>query len=143
MHTSHSNKCNYDPEIEQDHDAKILKPFFDKYMPDDNHAYYVDCDNDNNVDNIDCVSSNENKYESCVERYNSFEDWVGDVNPMLLAYAGFFLAKKHTDIAQCFSCGLILDQWNHIHDPIDEHYDIMPNCKFVKSIYLPKNIIKY
>jgi len=52
------------------------------------------------------------------------------VDPKALSAAGFFYLGVD-DKVKCFSCGLIVGDWNFTDTPFDEHAFWSPECKFV------------
>jgi hypothetical protein len=77
-----------------------------------------------------------------VNRYKTYKSWIGNVDPLLLSKAGFYFLNNRSDSVKCFSCGLQLKDWDITDDPFDEHYKWSPECKFINSVHLPKNVVE-
>lgn len=71
-------------------------------------------------------------------RLETFTQWQGLKSAETLAESGFvFLGGK--DIVQCFTCGIILDEWKETDDVNIKHAENSPTCEFVKEQLLQKH----
>lgn len=83
-----------------------------------------------------------NKYKKCINRLESYSEvWSleNNANPIELAEAGFYY-MGFDDNVKCFSCDLILSEWNIGDDPMDEHLKHSTKCEYINSIYLPREL---
>ncbi|XP_013918863.1 PREDICTED: baculoviral IAP repeat-containing protein 1 [Thamnophis sirtalis] len=72
-----------------------------------------------------------NKYKEMESRLESFSNWpfyCKEIQPALLADAGFFFTGKN-DTVQCFCCNGWLKNWEETDDPWQEHVKFYPHCK--------------
>ncbi|XP_054842283.1 baculoviral IAP repeat-containing protein 1 [Eublepharis macularius] len=74
-------------------------------------------------------------YKSVEVRLESFACWPSyaqDVQPALLANAGFFFTGIK-DTVQCFACNGCLGNWKDEDDPWKEHAKWFPECEFLQK----------
>lgn len=75
------------------------------------------------------------RYEQVRERLKSFDN-VGwkkyYIDILLLSKAGFYFLEG-PDRVKCFSCNLVLGDWNIIDCPWEEHAFWNPTCQHVKD----------
>ncbi|KAF7250447.1 Baculoviral IAP repeat-containing protein 1 [Varanus komodoensis] len=74
-------------------------------------------------------------YKEVEKRLDSFTGWpfyVGEVQPALLADAGFFFTGIK-DTVQCFACAGSLGNWEEGDDPWKEHAKWFPKCEFLQQ----------
>lgn len=68
------------------------------------------------------------------ERLISFDHWpLQYLRPEQLAAAGFFYLGQGDDVA-CFECGAEINNWQRGEDPMAEHRDDWPNCRFINNL---------
>ena len=72
-------------------------------------------------------------YSDQAIRLQSFKHWSGVLPAQELAEGGFYMIARR-DIVKCFSCKIILQDWERSDNVIDEHYKYSPNCLFLKRI---------
>jgi hypothetical protein len=83
-----------------------------------------------------------NKYKRCINRLESYSEvWSleNNANPIELAEAGFYY-MGFGDNVKCFSCDLILSEWDIGDDPMDEHMMHSKKCEYINSVYLPREL---
>ncbi|XP_078531419.1 baculoviral IAP repeat-containing protein 1-like [Lissotriton helveticus] len=87
---------------------------------------------------------NSEEYGSENARLDSFKQWpfYARIDPGVLAGAGFFFKGKR-DTVECFSCGGCLGNWMEGDDPGKEHAKWFPECRFLKSMKSPDEIVEY
>ncbi|XP_065908277.1 uncharacterized protein [Dysidea avara] len=73
-------------------------------------------------------------YSDQATRLQSFKYWGGVLPKEELAEAGFYMIARR-DVIKCFSCYLVLQDWEIIDSVTDEHQRRSPNCQFLK-LYL-------
>ena len=66
-------------------------------------------------------------------RLQSFKHWGGVLPAQELAEGGFFMIARR-DVVKCFSCDVILRDWERSDNVIDEHQRHSPDCSFLKTI---------
>nr|BDV49825.1 MAG: baculoviral IAP repeat-containing protein [Penaeus semisulcatus pemonivirus] len=64
------------------------------------------------------------------DRLKSFTDWPLNINPTVLADAGFFYCGIR-DHVRCFDCGGGLREWEGKDDPWIEHARWYPSCRYI------------
>ncbi|XP_032069237.1 baculoviral IAP repeat-containing protein 1 [Thamnophis elegans] len=75
-----------------------------------------------------------NKYKEMESRLESFANWpfyCKEIQPALLADAGFFFTGIK-DTVQCFACSGCLGNWEEGDDPWKEHAKWFPECEFLQ-----------
>ena len=65
-------------------------------------------------------------------RLQSFKHWGGVLPAQELAEGGFYMVARR-DVVKCFSCDVILRDWERSDNVIDEHHKHSPNCSFLKT----------
>jgi hypothetical protein len=68
-------------------------------------------------------------------RLKTFQDWCGSFfhTRERMAEAGYFYNCTN-DIVKCFFCNVILDKWDYIHSPINDHVHFSPDCPFIRQL---------
>lgn len=75
------------------------------------------------------------EYYTYSSRLETFKTWsVESPSKYTLAIAGFF-SLGESDKTQCYSCGLILKEWEKSDNPYKEHQKWNKDCTHLKSIY--------
>lgn len=69
-------------------------------------------------------------YKSMEARIASFKDWCFEIDPIDLAFSGFFNSGSG-DRVICFQCGGGLSNWGPSDDPIIVHKHFFPKCEFI------------
>ncbi|XP_034297073.1 baculoviral IAP repeat-containing protein 1 isoform X1 [Pantherophis guttatus] len=75
-----------------------------------------------------------NKHKEMESRLESFTNWpfyCKEIQPALLANAGFFFTGIK-DTVQCFACSGCLGNWEEGDDPWKEHAKWFPECEFLQ-----------
>uniref|UniRef100_A0A670XPA3 NLR family apoptosis inhibitory protein n=1 Tax=Pseudonaja textilis TaxID=8673 RepID=A0A670XPA3_PSETE len=75
-----------------------------------------------------------NKHKEMESRLESFTNWPSyckEIQPALLANAGFFYTGIK-DTVQCFACSGCLGNWEEGDDPWKEHAKWFPECEFLQ-----------
>jgi hypothetical protein len=68
-------------------------------------------------------------------RLKSFDvGWLSEIRAERLAPAGFYFIG-FSDCAECFQCGLRLNNWAAKDDPFEEHARWDPSCPFISIIW--------
>ena len=70
-------------------------------------------------------------YSDQATRLQSFKYWGGVLPKEELAEAGFYMIARR-DVVRCFSCHVVLQDWEKSDNVIDEHQRQSPNCTFLK-----------
>ena len=65
-------------------------------------------------------------------RLQSFKHWGGVLPAQEVAEGGFYMIAR-CDVVRCFSCDVILQDWERSDNVIDEHHKHSPNCSFLKT----------
>lgn len=68
-------------------------------------------------------------YTTFEKRLLSFYRWAGIKTPKSLARAGFYYTQCG-DTVSCFSCGVLIGQWEHQDDPLKEHLRWSKSCVY-------------
>ena len=71
-------------------------------------------------------------YTDQTTRLQSFKYWGGVLPKEELAEAGFYMIARR-DVVRCFSCRVVLQDWEKSDNVIDEHRKHSPNCTFLKT----------
>ena len=71
-------------------------------------------------------------------RLQSFKHWGGVLPAQELAEGGFYMIARR-DVVRCFSCNVVVQDWERSDNVIDEHYKHSPNCSFLKKILLSRS----
>jgi len=74
------------------------------------------------------------KYDDQATRLQSFKYWGGVLPKEELAEAGFYMIARR-DIVRCFSCHVVLQDWEKTDNVIDEHRRHSPECNFLKVFF--------
>lgn len=77
------------------------------------------------------------EYQSYKNRVRSFFNWQGP-RPDKLAKAGFFSRKGNT--TECFSCGVQINSWEPLDDPLNKHLQVSEHCKYAKLLTSIANV---
>ena len=72
-------------------------------------------------------------YSDQATRLQSFKYWGGVLPKEELAEAGVYMIARR-DVVRCFSCHVVLQDWEKTDNVIDEHQRHNPNCTFLKAI---------
>jgi len=67
-----------------------------------------------------------------VYRQNSFVNWSGVKSSKELAEAGFISCNRG-DLVMCWSCKVVIGDWECTDIPWVEHWKFSPNCEFVQK----------
>ena len=70
-------------------------------------------------------------YSDQAIRLQSFKHWGGVLPAQELAEGGFYMIARR-DVVRCFSCNVIVQDWERSDNVIDEHHKYSPNCSFLK-----------
>ncbi|XP_065908280.1 E3 ubiquitin-protein ligase XIAP-like isoform X2 [Dysidea avara] len=70
-------------------------------------------------------------YSDQATRLQSFKYWGGVLPKEELAEAGFYMIARR-DVVKCFSCHVVLQDWEKSDNVINEHQRHNPNCTFLK-----------
>ena len=65
-------------------------------------------------------------------RLQSFKHWGGVLPAQELAEGGFYMIARR-DVVRCFSCKVVVQDWERSDNVIDEHHRLSPHCAFVRS----------
>jgi len=79
-------------------------------------------------------------YSDQATRLQSFKYWGGVLPKEELADAGFYMIACR-DVVRCFSCHVVLQDWERTDNVIDEHQRHSPNCKFLKLSHDGSNLV--
>ena len=71
-------------------------------------------------------------YTDQATRLQSFKYWGGVLPKEELAEAGFYMIARQ-DVVRCFSCHVVLQDWEKSNNVIDDHRRHSPNCTFLKA----------
>ncbi|XP_070599213.1 baculoviral IAP repeat-containing protein 1-like [Erythrolamprus reginae] len=77
------------------------------------------------------VKNNHQEMESRLESFSNWPFYCKEIQPVLLAEAGFFFTGIK-DTVQCFSCSGCLGNWEEGDDPWKEHAKWFPECEFLQ-----------
>ena len=77
-------------------------------------------------------------YSEQAVRLQSFKHWGGVLPAQELAEGGFYMIARR-DVVKCFSCDVVLQDWERSDNVIDEHHRHSPNCSFLKPILLNRS----
>ena len=72
-------------------------------------------------------------YSDQAIRLQSFKHWGGVLPAQELAEGGFYMIARR-DVVRCFSCNVVVQDWERSDNVIDEHHKHSPNCSFLKII---------
>ena len=72
-------------------------------------------------------------YSDQAIRLQSFKHWGGVLPAQELAEGGFYMIA-HRDVVRCFSCNVVIQDWERSDSVIDEHHKHSPNCTFLKGL---------
>ena len=65
-------------------------------------------------------------------RLQSFKYWGGVLPAQELAEAGFYMIARR-DVVRCFSCNVVVQDWERTDNVMDEHRRHSPYCTFLKT----------
>jgi len=71
-------------------------------------------------------------YSKQTTRLQSFKHWGGVLPARELAEGGFYMIARR-DVVRCFSCKVVVQDWERSDNVISEHYRHSPSCSFLKS----------
>ncbi|XP_070599212.1 baculoviral IAP repeat-containing protein 1 [Erythrolamprus reginae] len=77
------------------------------------------------------VKNNHQEMESRLESFSNWPFYCKEIQPVLLAEAGFFFTGIK-DTVQCFTCSGCLGNWEEGDDPWKEHAKWFPECEFLQ-----------
>ncbi|XP_006013512.1 baculoviral IAP repeat-containing protein 2 [Latimeria chalumnae] len=74
-------------------------------------------------------------------RFSTFANFPSPspVSERSLARAGFYYTGT-SDKVKCFSCGLMLDNWQREDNIVEKHKRLFPSCNFIQSLPLATNL---
>ena len=72
-------------------------------------------------------------YSDQATRLQSFKYWGGVLPIEKLAEAGFYMIARR-DVVRCFSCHVVLQDWEKTDNVIDKHLRCSPNCPFLRKL---------
>ena len=78
-------------------------------------------------------------YSEQAVRLQSFKHWGGVLPAQELAEGGFYMIARR-DVVKCFSCDVVVQDWERSDNVIDEHHKYSPNCSFLKIIVINKSV---
>ena len=79
-------------------------------------------------------------YSEQAVRLQSFKHWGGVLPAKELAEGGFYMIARR-DVVRCFSCNVVVQDWESSDNVIDEHRRHSPNCPFLNQLLNNKNPI--
>lgn len=71
------------------------------------------------------------EYQSYKKRVRSYFSWDGP-RPDRLSAAGFF--SRGGNITECFSCGVQINSWEPLQDPLNKHLQVSGHCRYAKLL---------
>ena len=71
-------------------------------------------------------------YSDEAVRLQSFKHWGGVLPAQELAEGGFYMIARR-DVVRCFSCNVVVQDWERSDNVIDEHHRHSPDCSFLQS----------
>ena len=74
-------------------------------------------------------------YSDQAVRLQSFKHWGGILPVQELAEGGFYMIARR-DVVKCFSCKVVVQDWERSDNVIDEHHKHSPHCPFLKESFL-------
>ena len=74
------------------------------------------------------------EYSKETIRLQSFKHWGGVVPAKELAEGGFYMIARR-DVVRCFSCNVVVQDWERSDNVIDEHRRHSPDCSFLKQTF--------
>ena len=69
-------------------------------------------------------------YSDQAIRLQSFKHWGGVLPVQELAEGGFYMIARR-DVVKCFSCNVVVQDWERSDNVIDEHHRHSPKCSFL------------
>ena len=72
-------------------------------------------------------------YSDQAVRLQSFKHWGGVLPAQELAEGGFYMIARR-DVVRCFSCNVVVQDWERRDNVIDEHQLHSPNCSFLDQL---------
>ena len=74
-------------------------------------------------------------YSEEAVKLQSFKHWDGVLPAQELAERGFYMIA-HRDVVRCFSCNVVVQDWERSDNVIDEHRRHSPNCPFLVQLLI-------
>ena len=71
-------------------------------------------------------------YSDQAIRLQSFKHWGGVLPAQEIAEGGFYMIARR-DVVKCFSCKVVVQDWERSDNVIDEHQRLSPNCSSLKK----------
>ena len=71
-------------------------------------------------------------YSDQAVRLQSFKHWGGVLPAQELAEGGFYMIARR-DVVRCFSCNVVVQDWERRDNVIDEHRRHSPDCSLLKT----------
>ena len=78
-------------------------------------------------------------YSDQAIRLQSFKHWGGVLPAQELAEGGFYMIARR-DVVRCFSCNVVVQDWERRDNVIDEHHRRNPNCSFLHRFVSSKGV---
>ena len=72
-------------------------------------------------------------------RLQSFKHWGGVLPAQELAEGGFYMIARR-DVVRCFSCNVVVQDWENSGNVIEEHYKHSPSCNHLHRFLSSKNM---
>ena len=74
--------------------------------------------------------------ETFEARLASFVNWpFGDQSrPISMAAAGLYKCFPHRNAVRCFSCQILFDDWRETDQPVYDHFEFSPRCRWIIEI---------
>ena len=72
-------------------------------------------------------------YSEEAVRLQSFKHWDGVLPVQELAEGGFYMIARR-DVVRCFSCNVVVQDWERSDNVIDKHRRHSPNCPFLVQL---------
>jgi len=94
-----------------------------------NRSYLPELSSDTQTEDIATLEFPD--YTDEATRLQSFKYWGGVLPKKELAEAGFYMIARR-DVVRCFSCRVVLLDWEKTDNVIDEHRRHSPECSFLK-----------
>ena len=74
-------------------------------------------------------------YSDQAIRLQSFKHWGGVLPVQELAEGGFYMIARR-DVVKCFSCKLVVQDWERSDNVVNKHHRLSPHCSFLLKKYL-------
>ena len=72
-------------------------------------------------------------YSDQAIRLQSFKHWGGVLPAQELAEGGFYMIARR-DVVRCFSCDVVVQDWERSDNVFDKHCKHSPNCSFLEQL---------